>query len=125
MRGTETGNDQAQSLMKATVDVINGALHDNPQQVVEKRVVAVMDKLTDGRDLGVAVFKSNPAQPGDYFTLRFSDHSVRCVAHNDAAPDVTVKVTEAHLRDVCDHPRQYMADPLRLEVVWLKSRAAA
>lgn len=111
--------------MQDTVQVINETLHEVVGEGAQRELLPVMDKLTDGGDLGVEVFEENPLDPEATFTVRFEADEVRASEQGDSRPGIVLRVSKKHLADVCSNPARFRRNPMNIDLIWLKSRVAA
>lgn len=112
-------------LVLDTVQVINETLHDERDDVVQRRLLPVMDKLTDGGDIGVEVFEENPLEPEACFTVQFQEEQVQAYERGQGRSGVVLRVSKDHLADVCNDPARFRSNPMSIDLIWLKSRVAA
>jgi hypothetical protein len=122
-------NDQQQkdtyTVFMDTVDVINRALAEQSETPVLKQILEAAGKAAEGREFGVAVYKDDSSNPHDYFTTRFNNGKVELSSRGKASPDVDWKVSEDYLRKVSANPQNYVDNPAKLDIDWLKSRLSA
>lgn len=104
------------------INVINAALERNRDEVPYKQILDASRKAMEGRNLGVAVYESDPDAPFDWFTLRFQDSAFEIVAHGKQDPEIAWKVSRDYLEKVAENPDDYIENPARLDWDWLKSR---
>ena len=80
------------------------------------------EKIGDGKKYGAAIYKSDPQEPFDYFTVRLSDGKVELDSRGKGDPDIDFRVAQDFLVDVNKHPKDYVDNPAKLNIDWLKSR---
>ena len=122
---TMTEQNDTYTRFMETLDTINSALDEHGDKPVFKQMLEGADKALAGRKFGVAVYKENPKEPHDYFTLRFNNRKFELDSRGKDAPDIDWKVSTDYLQDVSGNPDKYIKNPLLLDVDWIKSRLAA
>lgn len=125
MSNSEKTTNDTYDLFMGTVDVINQALKEHSDGRVFGSVVSLTEKLSSGKQFGVAVYKKDADQPHDYFTVRFNRGKVELAARGKESPDIAWKVSQDYLKQVCEEPQTYIDNPARLDVDWLVSRVQA
>jgi hypothetical protein len=105
-----------------TLDVFNEAIAAHESASPYREILAMGDKLFGGKNVGVAVYKDNPDQPFDYFTVRFLNGKLELVARGKQEPEIAWKVSQDYLSKVSENPRDYIDNPVKLDWDWLKSR---
>ena len=106
-----------------TVDAVNAAISEHSDKPLIGGVLDAAKKHLDGERLGVAVYKDNPDEPFDYFTVQFNKGKLELKARGKDAPSIDWKVSENYLNAVSDDPESYVANPAKLDFDWIKTRA--
>lgn len=109
-------------LFMGYLDVVNEALDEHDDTPVVGDVLSLMKKIGDGKKYGAAIYKSDPQEPFDYFTVRLSDGKVELDSRGKGDPDIDFRVAQDFLVDVNKHPKDYVDNPAKLNIDWLKSR---
>ncbi len=124
MSNNQLKRSDTYELFVGTMDVINEALEEHSSTPVLREVITVADKAASGKRFGVAVYKQDSDEPYDYFTVRVNNKKVELEARGKKCPDIAWKVSQDYLAKVCENPQQYIDNPARLDLDWLKSRFA-
>jgi len=114
-------NDSYGLFMEA-LDVVNTAISEHKDGQLMGGLLSAAEKAIGGKHLGVAVYRDDPDTPFDYFTLRFTNGRFELLARGKDAPEIAWKVSQDYLRDLVDNPRDYIDNPARLDLDWLRDR---
>ncbi|HBO12895.1 MAG TPA: hypothetical protein DD491_08945 [Halieaceae bacterium] len=114
-------NDTYGLFMEA-LDVVNTAISEHKDGQLMGGLLTAADKTIGGKHLGVAVYRDDPDTPFDYFTLRFTNERLELLARGKDEPEIAWKVSQDYLRDLVDNPRDYIDNPARLDLDWLRDR---
>lgn len=109
-------------LFMGYIDVVNKALKEHSDTPLVGEVLSLMTRLGEGRKFGAAIYKTDPEKPFDYFTVRLADGKVELDARGKREPDIAFRVSQDFLVKVNENPEDYVANPARLDIDWLKSR---
>jgi len=104
------------------LNVMNASLDENRKKFPYEQILATAESFADDRKLGVAVYKDDPSEPFDYFTVRFHDGSLELVSHGKEDPEAAWSVSQDYLDRVANNPDEYIANPAKLDWDWLKDR---
>jgi hypothetical protein len=102
--------------------VTNTAMENMRDKPVIKEVLKLVDKHAAGRKFGVAVYGGDADHPYDYYTVRLNQSRIEFVSRGKDEPDVDWKVSADYLRDINENSDDYIKNPLKLDLDWLKSR---
>lgn len=69
--------------------------------------------------LRIQVLTDDPSCPDQVFQVRLKNGRLLMVNHGEDGGQVVWRTTLRYLRDVGEHPRQYLDDPDRLQLQWL------
>lgn len=109
-------------LFMGYLDVVNEALDEHDDTPIVGDLLSLMGKVGEGRKFGAAIYKSDPQNPFDYFTVRLSDGKVELDSRGKSDPDIDFRVSQDFLVEVNEHPKDYVRNPAKLDIDWLKSR---
>lgn len=115
-------NDDTVSLFTEALNVINASLAEHRDTQPYKAMLAASEKLLDDARIGVAVYKTEPSEPFDWFTICYRNGSFELVSHGKRDTDVAWRVSRDYLEKVAGNPREYIDHPVKLDWDWLKSR---
>ncbi len=120
---TETGTPDldTNALFTQYVDIVNRALGAHRKDTPWKQLFGAGEKLVGNKRIGAAVYKTNPKEPHDFFTLTLEGGTFHA-QHGKADVDITWRVKEDHLRHVVKNPKPFIDNPARLDLDWLKTR---
>lgn len=104
------------------LDVLNKSMENFRDKPVLKDLLALVDGQTAGRKFGVAVYADDPEKPFDYYTIRLHNKRFEMVSRGKDAPDIDWKVSTEFLQDINDNPQDYISNPLKFDLDWLKHR---
>lgn len=104
------------------LNVVNRAMGEHRDEFPYKQLLHGAEKLLDDKTVGVAVYQRNPDQPHAWFTIAFEDGTFDLLEQGAKNPDMTWKMPEAHVDEVVENPREYIRDPAKLDLDWLKTR---
>lgn len=112
-------------LFMGYLDVVNKSLYEHESTPVVGNLLSLMKKIGEGKKFGAAIYKTDPNEPFDYFTVRMSGGKVELDSRGKDDPDIDFKVAQDFLVEVNEHPREYVNNPAKLDLDWLKSRLVA
>jgi hypothetical protein len=104
------------------LNVVNAALAENKDKFPYKQILGAAGDLVEDQKLGVAVYKDDASKPFDYFTVRLRDAGLELVSHGKENPDVAWRVSEDYLDQVANNADEYIANPAKLDLDWIKDR---
>jgi len=111
------------TLVTQVLNVINAALEKHGDSLPYKPLLAASEKVLGDQPIGIAVYESDPANPFDWFTVRFRERSFELASHGKADDvDLAWKVSREYLQQVAEDAQTYIDNPARLDWDWLKSR---
>ncbi len=120
-----TQTKDSYKLFMGAMETTNRAIDEHRDKPVIKQIFSGAEKVLEGRSLGVAVYKEEPDQPYDYFTMRYANGKFELEERGKGDTDIAWRVSQEYLQDVNEDPDRYVANPLLLDTDWLKSRVAA
>lgn len=121
MHAQEAGID---GLFKSYINVVNRALAAHKDEAPYKQLLQVGERLTEGKTLGVEIYKTEPREPHHYYALKFINGKLWVTDTHKVATDVDLKVNDRHLREVVEDPETYVEHPAQLDLSWLRTRLA-
>lgn len=104
------------------LDVVNEALQKHRDHALIGPLLQGGEKMLGGKKFGVAVYRDDPDTPFDYFTLRLTGGRFELLARGKESPDIAWKVSQDYLRDIVDNPQDYIDNPAKLDLEWLRHR---
>lgn len=115
------------ALFTQYINVVNKAIHEHKDEFPYNFLLKGGEKLLGDKNIGVAVYSSDPSSPHDYFTLNMRNNGTLDVIEHGkrkggGEPKVEWKVPEGHLRQVVDDPAPYINQPAKLDLDWLRAR---
>jgi hypothetical protein len=110
------------AMFTGALDVLNDAMKNLREKPVVKDVLSLVDDQTAGRKFGVAIYASDPENPFDYYTIRLHNQRFEMVSRGKDAPDIDWKVSTDYLEDINSNPDDYISNPLKLDLDWIKTR---
>jgi len=111
------------ALFTQYLHVVNAAIGKHRGEFPYGPMIDLGERMLAGKKIGAAVYKDDPDQPHEFFTLKFSGGTFDLVSHGqDDDIDTTWKVKERHLQNVVDDPQTYEEQPYKLDLDWLKTR---
>ncbi len=110
------------ALLTQYLNVVNRAIRSHKDKVPFKQILDVAQKALAGKRFGVAVYKTDPDKPHDYFTLVWRDGGLAIADHGKKDVDLAWRVKEDHLTNVVTKPEPFVDNPARLDLDWLKTR---
>jgi len=120
---TETQTpENTETLFLEYLNTLNQALAAHRNQMPYKQIIDASDKVFGDRKLGVAVYKTDPSAPHDFYTVKMVDGRIAFVSHGKDAPEYSWKTKEAFMKDVVDNKQYYVDNPSKLNWDWLTSR---
>lgn len=109
-------------LFMEALDVTNRALEANRGEGVYGELLEVLDEHLDGHRAAVALYEEDPAEPFDYFTIRYLDGRFELLERGRGEHDTEWKVSREYLASLGEDPETYIEDPWRLDLDWLADR---
>ncbi|MEE4661947.1 MAG: hypothetical protein V2J89_15870 [Halieaceae bacterium] len=120
-----SNDEDSYSLFMNALDVTNEAIDKHRDTPVIKQLFSGAEKVLAGRSLGVAVYKTKPDAPYDYFTVRYNNGKFELEERGKGDTDIAWRVSQEYLQDINDNPARYVDNPLLLDTDWIKTRLAA
>ncbi len=117
----ETQNLNTKALMTNYMNIVNRAIQENHDKFPFDKLISVGKDLTRDKKIGAAVYKSDAKQPHDYFTITHTGDRFKA-EQGKQAPDIEWKIKEEHLQNVVQNPNEYIQNPLKLDLDWIKTR---
>lgn len=109
-------------LFTGALDVTNRALKENRDSRFLGTLISAWDKFLDGHKAGVEIYDEDPKKPFDYFTIRYLNEKFEIVSRGKSEHDTEWKVSREYLQSIVDDPQQYIDNPTKLDLDWLKHR---
>ena len=109
-------------LFMGYLDVINDALEKHTDTPVIGDLADWIADLTESKKFGAAIYDSDPQSPYDYFTVRIADGKVELDSRGKNEPDIGWRVSKDFLMEVNENRQDYIDNPMKLDLEWLKSR---
>ncbi|MCB1688508.1 MAG: hypothetical protein KDI33_08485 [Halioglobus sp.] len=119
---SEAKSEDSYKLFMEALEVTNSALEELRDKPVIKNVLELIDEHASGRKFGVAIYADSPDDPFDYYTVRLNQRRIEFVSRGKDEPDIAWKVSTEYLRDVVENSDDYISNPLKLDLDWLKQR---
>jgi len=104
------------------LDTFNAALAAHAEEFPYKQLVRGGEAYYGGDNIGVAVYKHDPAKPHDFHTIKIEDGAFRYVGHGKVDARVDFRTSEKRLVEVAENPEPFIEDPSRLELGWLERK---
>ena len=121
MTSNRESHDSYDMFMGA-LDVLNKSMENFRDKPVVKDIFSLIDDQSAGRKFGVAIYADDPEQPFDYFTIRLHNKRFEIVSRGKDAPDIDWKVSTRYLDDINKNSEDYISNPLKFDLDWLKHR---
>ena len=109
-------------LFTTALEVTNKSLETNRGSGIYGALISGWDKYLDGHKSGVAIYDDDPAQPFDYFTVRYLKGKFEILSRGKSEHDTEWKVSRKYLESLADNPQTYIDHPAKLDIDWLKDR---
>ena len=119
---TEQNNRDSYTLFLGALEVITEAMDKYRDKPLIKDILELVDDKASGRKFGVAVYDGEADSTFDYYTVRLHNRRLELVSRGKDAPDIDWKVSMDYLRDINDNPQDYISNPLKLDIEWLRHR---
>lgn len=110
------------ALFTQYLDIVNRSIGEHRDEFPYDKMIAASDKLLADKNVGVAVYKDDPAHPHHWFTIQMKGGTLDLVSHGKSDTDIVWKVDEHHLENVVQAPQPYIDQPVKLDLDWLKTR---
>lgn len=115
-------HSSTETLFLEYLNTLNQALDAHREEAPYKQLIDLGQKLMDDKKIGIAIYKSDPSSPHDFYTVKFTDGRLAFVSHGKEAPDHSWKVKESFMQDVVKDKQTYIQNPAKLDWDWLRSR---
>ncbi len=109
-------------LFMGYLDVINDALEKHSDTPVIGELADWIADLTESKKFGAAIYDSDPKSPYDYFTVRIANGKIELDSRGKNEPEIDWRVAKDFLVEVNENPQEYIDNPLKLDLEWMKSR---
>lgn len=106
------------ALFKQYVDVCNRALSSHAAEFPYKQIWGAFRHVAGKEGVRVAVYDD---QPKTEYALRFEEDHIEADRSGDEESPV-VRLNLSYLKQVVEHPEEYIENPARLDWDWLKNR---
>lgn len=121
MTQTQT-KTSTETLFLEYLNTLNQALEAHRNETPYKQIIDASDRVFGDEKLGVAVYKTDPSSPHDFYTVKITDGRIAFVSHGKDAPEYSWKTKESFMKDVVENKQHYIDNPQKLNWDWLKSR---
>ncbi len=111
--------DEYEQLFKAYLDICNRALAQHWGEFPYKQIWNAAKQAVGERSVQVAVYDD---EPKTQFELRLEDDHLEASSEKEANDAPVWRMNLSYLRQVVEHPDDYIHNPARLDWDWLKSR---
>lgn len=115
-------NASTYDLFMGYLDVVNDALEKHSDTPVIGELANWIAELSESKKIGAAIYDSDPQSPFDYFTVRIADGKVQLDSRGKSDPDIDWRLSQDFLVEVNENRQDYIDNPLKLDLEWLKSR---
>jgi hypothetical protein len=121
MTSNRESHDSYDMFMGA-LDVLNESIENFRDKPVLKEIFSLIDDQAAGRKFGVAIYADDPEKPFDYFTIRLHNKRFEIASRGKDTPDIDWKVSTSYLEDINENAGDYISNPLKFDLDWLKHR---
>ena len=105
------------------IEVINRSIRENRQNSSFAPVFNMLDNIAEGTEITAAVYKTEPEQPYDYYTLLYNNGQFAVTERGKRGDTpVTWRVPQDFLNDLAEDPDRYVENPMLIDWDWLKAR---
>jgi hypothetical protein len=104
------------------LNILNAALEARRDMPAWRRFLSDCERELAGVNLGVAIYDRDPDQPYDFYTIRLHQGVFVIVSRGVNPDEIAWRVSRASLDDLVIRPSEYIDDPSRLDVTWLRRR---
>jgi len=118
---TKTPNETTK-LFIDYLDTCNAAMSQHEDEFPYKQILDLAEDEIRGKEMGVAVYGSDPDSPHDFFTVEMTDGALHFVEHGKREPDLVWKTPRSYLEKVVRNRGDYIDKPSKLDLDWLKAR---
>jgi hypothetical protein len=119
----DVSNLNSSALFTQYVDIVNRAIGAHRDEFPLEQLMDAADDMLEDKKIGVAIYKEDPDEPHDWFTVRYDDGTFAIANHGKSkSVDVDWHVKENYLRKVVSEPQPYIDKPSKLDFDWLRSR---
>lgn len=116
---------ETNALFTQYINVVNRSMGENKDKMPYKLMFDARNKLLEDDRIGVAVYKTDAKTPHDWFTITLKDGTFQVLDHGKKTPDVTWRVKQDHLQNVVEHSDEFVKNPMKLDLDWLKTRLSS
>ncbi len=117
MASMDPGSD-FDALFKQYVDICNTAISSHREEFPYKQLWDAFSRLSDNAQVRVAVYDD---QPKSLYALRFAQDHIEA-EENGNEDNPGFRINLSYLKQVVEHPEQYIENPALLDWDWLKNR---
>ena len=104
------------------LNILNAALEARRDMPAWRSFLGDCERELAGANLGVAVYDRDPEQPYDFYTIRLNHGVFVIVSRGVNSDEIAWRVSRADLDDIVIRPSEYIDDPSRLDLLWLRRR---
>ena len=123
MSATPTAAElETNALFTQYLNVVNRAIGENRDRFPYRQMLSMGERILGDKQIGVAIYKDDPSEPHDWFTIAYGDGTFEIVEHGKKAPKISWRVKQSHLEKVVADPEPFVESPIRLDLDWLRTR---
>ncbi len=111
---------EIQALFAQYLDVCNRAMDAHKEEFPYKHIWEAAERLQSDAGMHITVYDDEPK--GDY-QLKIQDKHIELLDDSDADEAPGWRINTSYLKQVVEHPEEYIAQPTKLDWHWLKNRA--
>ncbi|MCB2081765.1 MAG: hypothetical protein H6908_01745 [Hyphomicrobiales bacterium] len=115
---TQKSPQDVDALFKAYLEVCNKAMDANKDRFPYKHIWEAVEKVLADKEIEIRVIDD---QPKAAYTLRIGNHHIE-IANGEKHSDDGWKVSTSYLKEVVEHPEEYIRNPAKIDWEWLRYR---
>ena len=104
------------------LNILNAALEARRDMPAWRGFLSDCERELAGVNLGVAIYDQDPERPYDFYTIRLNEGVFVIVSRGVNSNEIAWRVSRSSLDDLVSRPAQYIDDPSRLDLTWLRRR---
>lgn len=104
---------------------MNAAIEEHQQSLFFHTVLQACESMFEDELMGVAIYRTDPETPYDFYTIRMRNGRFDLVEHGREHDRTDWRVSEDYLRDLANNPNKYIDHPEKLSLNWFAERVVA
>lgn len=107
------------SLFQQYLSICNQALYQHKEEFPYKHIWEAVETLQEGKDIDLIIYDNKPK---NHYKVRLHNKQLNIVDSDTSGRHDGWKLNISYLREVINHPQDYIDHPAKLDWDWLGDR---